>query len=144
MPGATPEAILRRSRRIAVVGLSRSPAKASHRVALDLAGAGYEIIPIHPTAVEVLGRPAHRRLDQVPGVIDLVDVFRPSPDAPGWARQAVAVGAGAVWLQVGIRSAEARLITETGGLDFVEDRCTMVERRRHRLGPPAPSERRGA
>jgi predicted CoA-binding protein len=72
----------------------------------------------------------------VPVRLGLVDVFRPSPQTPDIARQAVAAGATALWLQLGIASAEARVIAETAGLLYVEDRCLLIERRR--LGLRAP------
>jgi predicted CoA-binding protein len=78
----------------------------------------------------------YRRLADVPGVVGLVDVFRPSGQAPDIARQAVAAGATALWLQLRIASAEARAIAEQAGLLYVEDRCLIIEQRR--LGLSAP------
>ena len=87
---------------------------------------GFRIIPINPFADFLFGERVYRSLADVPEKIDLVDVFRPSADAPEIARQAVAVGAKALWLQEDIRSEEARKIAETAGLDYVEDECTAV------------------
>jgi predicted CoA-binding protein len=74
----------------------------------------------------LFGERVYRSLAEVPDKIDIVDVFRPAADAPDIARQAVAVGAKALWLQLDIRSDEARRIAEAAGLDYVEDECTAV------------------
>ncbi len=120
--------ILAGSKTIAVVGLSRDPAKASHGVAAVLQAHGFRTIPVHPSADELLGEKVYRSLADIPEPVDLVDVFRPSADTPPIAEQAVAIGAKALWLQQGITSAESRRIAEEGGLDYVEDRCTAVVR----------------
>ncbi len=122
------EEILARSRTIAVVGLSRDPGKASHGVAASLQAHGFRIIPVHPSADELLGEKVYRSLTDIPVPVDLVDVFRPSEDTPPIAEQAVAIGAKALWLQQDIVSAESRRIAGEGGLDYVEDRCTAVVR----------------
>jgi predicted CoA-binding protein len=114
---------------IAVVGLSRDPAKAAHAVPANLQAAGFRIIPVHPSADELLGERVYRSLtDIIPERVDLVDVFRPAREAPGIARQAVAIGAKTLWLQQGIVSPEARRIAAEGGLDYIEDRCIAVVR----------------
>jgi predicted CoA-binding protein len=97
---------------------------------------GWRIIPINPFAEEILGEPVYRSLADVPEQVELVDVFRPSQQTPDVARQAVAAGADALWLQLGIRSEEARSIAENAGLLYVEDRCLIIEQRR--LGLDAP------
>ncbi|CAA9581123.1 MAG: CoA-binding domain protein [uncultured Thermomicrobiales bacterium] len=130
---ADPHAVLERSRTVAVVGLSRDPAKAAHRIPQQLQGAGFRIIPVNPHTGELLGEPAYARLADVPEPIDVVEVFRPSAEAPEIARQAVAAGARALWLQQGIASPEAREIAESAGLDYVEDRCMGVEQRRYNI-----------
>ena len=94
---------------------------------------GFRIIPINPFADELFGEPVYRSLTEVPEPIDVVDVFRPSGDAPGIARQAVQVGAKALWLQLDIRSDEARRIAEAAGLDYVENECTAVVSALHRI-----------
>jgi len=86
----------------------------------------FRIIPINPYADELFGERVYRSLGEVPFKIDIVDVFRPAQDAPEIARQAVAAGARALWLQLDIRSAEARRIAEEAGLDYVENECTAV------------------
>ncbi len=118
--------ILERTKTIAVVGASRDPDKAGGSVPLGLQRRGFRIIPINPFAEELFGEKVYRSLLDVPEKVDLVDVFRPARDAPEIARQAVAVGAKALWLQLDIRSAEARQVAEAAGLDYVEDECTAV------------------
>ncbi|WP_158882233.1 CoA-binding protein [Amycolatopsis anabasis] len=122
------ERVLAEANTIAVVGLSRDPAKAAHGVPATLQAAGFRIIPVHPEATELLGEKVYRSLAEVPGPVDIVDVFRPAGEAPGIAEQAVALGAKALWLQQGLVSPEARRIAEAGGLDYVEDRCIAVVR----------------
>jgi predicted CoA-binding protein len=129
----TPEEILRRSATIAVVGASRSADKAAHTVPLQLRRHGWRIIPVNPHATEIWGETCYPTLADIPEPVDLVDVFRPAEDAPEVARQAVAIGAGALWLQQGIVSGPAREIAEAAGLDYVEDRCVAVERAVHSL-----------
>jgi uncharacterized protein len=129
--------ILAESKTLAVVGLSENPYKTAHAIPADLQSAGYRVIPVHPRAEEILGEQAYPTLADVPEPIDLVVVFRPPAEAPDVARQAVRAGAKAVWLQLGIRSDEARTIAEAGGLDYVEDRCTGVDVRRWGIDPAA-------
>ena len=87
---------------------------------------GFRVIPINPFADSLFGERVYRTLAEVPEKIDIVDVFRPAADAPEIARQAVAIGAKALWLQLDIRSEEARRIAEGAGLDYVEDECTAI------------------
>ena len=125
--------ILEAARVIAVVGASRDPNKAGGSVPVGLQARGFRIIPINPYADTLFGERVYRSLAEVPEKIDLVDVFRPAADAPEIARQAVAVGAKALWLQLDIRSDEARRIAESGGLDYVEDECTAVTSSLYRI-----------
>jgi predicted CoA-binding protein len=118
--------VLARAKTIAVVGASRDPRKAGGSVPEGLQRRGFRIIPINPFADELFGERVYRTLADVPEKIDLVDVFRPAADAPDIARQAVAIGAKALWLQEDIRSEEARRIAEEAGLDYIEDECTAV------------------
>jgi uncharacterized protein len=121
---------------ITVVGASAVTAKAAHSVPAHMQRHGWRIIPVNPHADQILGEPVYRTLGEVREQVGLVDVFRPSWQAPDIARQAVAAGATAVWLQLGIASAEARAIAERAGLLYVEDRCMVIEQRR--LGLEAP------
>ena len=122
---------------ITVVGASAAAAKAAHSVPAHMQGHGWRIIPVNPHADEILGEPVFRTLGNVPEQVGLVDVFRPPWQAPDIARQAVAAGATALWLQLGIASAEARAIAEGAGMLYVEDRCLIIEQRRLRLEAPA-------
>jgi predicted CoA-binding protein len=90
--------------------------------------AGFRIIPVNPRGGEILGEKVYATLADVPEQVDVVEVFRPSADAPGVARQAVAAGARVLWLQEGITSPEARAIAEEAGMTYVEDRCMAVVR----------------
>jgi predicted CoA-binding protein len=121
---------------ITVVGASADPAKAAQSVPAHMQRHGWRIIPVNPHADQILGERAYRTLAQVPDQVGLVDVFRPSGQTAEIARQAVAAGATALWLQLGIASAEARAIAEAAGLLYVEDRCLIIEQRR--LGLEAP------
>ena len=121
------EKVLGYAKRIAVVGLSDEPYRASFGVASYLLRSGYEIFPVNPKVDEVLGLRAYGSLSDVPGEIDVVDVFRRPEFIPDVARQAAAVGAKSLWLQLGLRSSEAKAIAEAAGMDFVEDACLKVE-----------------
>jgi len=122
---------------ITVVGASVSPAKAAHSVPAHMQRHGWRIIPVNPHASQILGQPVYRTLAEVPEQVGLVDVFRPSAQTPDIARQAVAAGATALWLQLGIASAQAREIAEGAGLLYVEDRCLIIEQRRLGISAPA-------
>ncbi|MET7878020.1 CoA-binding protein [Micromonospora profundi] len=124
----TAQQILADSAVIAVVGASRDPSKAAHRVPLQMQQYGWRIIPVNPTVDELFGERAYKTLADIPHPVDMVDVFRPAADAVQVVRDAAAIGAPAVWLQLGIVSAEARKIAEEAGMDYVEDRCLAVER----------------
>jgi predicted CoA-binding protein len=124
--------LLRGTKVIAVVGLSANPDRASNQVAWYLHHQGYRLFGVNPECPEpeVFGVPMLSALDQVPEPIDIVDVFRRPQYTPEVARDAVAVGARALWLQLGIRSPEARAIAEEAGLAYVEDRCLKVDHAR--------------
>ena len=123
----TPAEILRESRTIAMIGASPRPDRPSHRVMRYLLAEGYRVIPVRPDGCdEVLGVPCVASLAEIEEPIDLVDVFRRAELTPDHAREAVEAGAGALWLQLGIVSAESRAVAEAAGLDYVEDLCTAV------------------
>ena len=123
----TPEEILGDARTIALVGASPRPERPSHGVMRYLLRAGYRVIPVRPRDCdEILGVPCVTSLAEIAEPIDVVDVFRRAEFTPGVAREAVAAGARALWLQLGIVSAEARAVAEAGGLDYFEDLCTAV------------------
>jgi predicted CoA-binding protein len=130
------EQILTTYATITVVGASATPTKDAYSVPAHMQRHGWRIVPVNPHAPQILGEHVYARLADIPEQVGLVDVFRPSPQAADIARQAVAVGATAVWLQLGIASDEARAISQDAGLLYVEDRCLIIEQRR--LGLDAP------
>jgi uncharacterized protein len=125
------ERILREFRTIAVVGLSRDPSKAAHNIPARMQRAGFRVIPVNPHVAEVLGEKSYPRLTDVPEPVEVVLVFRPSEQAAAVAKDAVAIGAKALWLQQGIVSEEARRLAEAAAMIYVEDRCMGVERAVH-------------
>ncbi len=125
--------LLRTSQRIAVIGASSNPARASHGVFRYLRAVGYDVVPVNPGETEVAGLPAYPTLAAAvaaTGPFDIVDVFRRAELGPPHAREAVEAGARCLWLQLGIVSAEAGRIATAGGLQVVMDRCTKVEHAR--------------
>jgi uncharacterized protein len=124
--------LLQDAKVIAVVGLSANPDRPSNQVAWYLHHQGYRLFGVNPACPEpeVFGIPMLASLAEVPEPIDIVDVFRRPEHTPDVAREAVAAEAGALWLQLGIRSDESRTIAEDGGLTYVEDRCLKVDHAR--------------
>ncbi|MDA0160693.1 CoA-binding protein [Solirubrobacter ginsenosidimutans] len=136
-PGATARRnILRRAKTIAVVGASANPARASNFVLTYLlsSSADYEVWPVTPNETEILGVKAYPSLADLPGAPDIVDVFRRADQLPGVAREAVDVGAGAFWMQLGLHSDEAVEIAHGAGLDVVSNRCVKIEHARFHGG----------
>jgi predicted CoA-binding protein len=121
------EKILRESKTIAIVGLSPDPAKASHGVGRYLLSQGFEVIPVNPTADEVLGLKTYPDLLSIGRPVDAVDIFRPSEAVPPIVEQAIAAGAKVVWMQEGIFHAEAERRAKAAGLQVVMNRCIMKE-----------------
>ena len=119
-------------RTIAVVGASRDTGKAAGYVPEYLIRNGYEVIPVNPFADVVLGRKCFKSLGEVDRAIDVVDVFRPSPEAAKVVEEAAAKGVKTVWLQEGIYSPEAAQRAQRLGLTLVWDRCMMKEHQRLR------------
>ncbi len=115
---------------IAVVGLSPKPDRPSYDVARYLLGQGYKIIPVNPVQEEILGLKCYPNLSAIPEPVDLVDVFRRPEHCPPIAKEAVAIGAKALWLQLGIANDEAARIASDAGLLFVMDRCIKIEHAR--------------
>ena len=131
---ATPEHIARilsDCRTIAVVGLSPKPHRASFDVARYMQAAGYRIIPVNPNATEVLGEKAYATLHEAAQheKIDLVNCFRNSADIPPIVDEAIAVGAKAVWMQLGVAHAAAAAKAEAAGLLVVQDHCLKIDHR---------------
>jgi hypothetical protein len=126
----SPAEILASAKTIAMVGASPNPARPAHGVMRYLLAHGYRVIPVRPLDCdEVLGVPCVASLAEIEEPIDLVDVFRNLDACPGHAREAVEVGARALWLQLDLVSPEARRIATEGGLDYVEDACTAIVHR---------------
>jgi predicted CoA-binding protein len=119
--------------RIAMIGASPDPSRPSNGVLRHLLAAGYDVVPINPRDTEIDGRPAYPTLEAAvaaTGPFDIVDVFRRPEQCAEHAREAVAVGARCLWLQLGIASREAGRIAADAGLLVVMDRCTSIEIRR--------------
>lgn len=123
--------LLQTARTIAVVGMSDNPERDSYGVAAFLQRNGYRIIPVNPQLTSpVLGEQPYASLRDVPVPIDIVDVFRRSEFVPEIADEAIAVGAGALWMQLGVRHLEAAQHAAQAGLKVVMDRCMAIEHRR--------------
>ena len=116
----------------AVVGLSGNPDRTAYRIAALLQRRGKQIVPIHPDAPKVLGEQGYATLADVPFPIDVVDVFRRSEAAGEFADQAVAVGARAVWFQLGVVDEAAFERTTAAGVPMVMDTCPAIEWRNSR------------
>jgi predicted CoA-binding protein len=115
------------AQRIAVVGMSDNPQRPSHGIGGYLLEHGYDVVPVNPNHRKVLELESYARLADVPGSIDLVNVFRRPEFCVDVVREAIAAGAKGVWLQAGIRNDQAKRLAEEAGLLFVQDRCIMVE-----------------
>jgi len=127
----TIQRVIHTAKRIAIVGLSSSPLRASYFVGFYLKRHGYHVIPVNPRETEILGEKSYQTLADVPGSIDIVNVFR-APDAvPGIAEEAVKIHAGNLWCQFTVINAEGARIAEAGGLSVVMDRCIKVEHARY-------------
>ncbi len=137
-------ALLERARTIALVGLSDRPERASNHVMAALQEHGYRVLPVNPaiTGEHVHGEFVWRELAQLGDPIDIVDVFRKSSEAGAVVDQAIAVGAKAVWLQLGVVDEAAAARAEAAGLQVVMDRCIKIELARLDVPPPAPLEDR--
>jgi len=119
--------LLRTPGRWAVVGLSQNRARTAHRIAAVVQGLGHTIVPVHPRAETVHGEQGYARLADVPGRLDVVDVFVNSSRAGAVVDDAIATGAGAVWLQLGVVDEAAAARAREAGLDVVMDTCPAIE-----------------
>jgi predicted CoA-binding protein len=122
--------LLESARRIAVVGLSPKPHRDSHRIGRYLLERGYEVIPVYPREELILGRQVYRRVQDVPGGVDLVDVFRRSETLPDVVEDALAARAPALWFQLGCVHEQAAQRARDAGRLVVMDRCIMVDHAR--------------
>ncbi|UCF81277.1 MAG: CoA-binding protein [Acidobacteriota bacterium] len=119
--------ILKDAKVIAVVGLSDKPERDSHRVAAYLQKRGYRVIPVNLNAEEILGERAYANLREVPEKIDIVDIFRKPDAVPAVVDEAIAVGAGTVWMQEGIAHNASAEKARAAGLRVVQSKCIMRE-----------------
>jgi predicted CoA-binding protein len=119
--------VLSESRTLAVVGLSADWYRPSNFAAKYMQEHGYRVIPVNPKYAEILGEKCYPDLRSIPEPVDLVDVFRKPADCVPIARDAIAIGAKVLWLQIGVINEEAKRIAEAGGLTVVMDRCVKIE-----------------
>lgn len=124
------EPLLKNAKRIAVVGVSDKPFRDSHRIARYLQQAGFEMLPVNPLLSEVLGQKVYASLAEIPEPVDIVNVFRRSEEVPDLVEQAIAAGAKAIWLQLGVIHEAAAEKPRAAGLAVVMDRCIMVDHAR--------------
>jgi uncharacterized protein len=119
--------ILKENHTIAIVGLSADWFRPSYFAAKYMQEHGFKIIPVNPKYTEILGEKCYPDLKSIPEKVDMVDVFRKSADCAPIAKEAVAIGAKVLWLQLGVENDEAKAIAESGGVEFVENRCVKIE-----------------
>jgi hypothetical protein len=124
------ENLLRNAKTIAVVGLSSRRSRSSYGVSEYMQSRGYRIIPVNPNETEVLGEKAYSSLDEVPGHVDIVDVFRRSECVPEIVDAAIRIGAHGVWMQEGVIHQEAANKARAAGLEVVMDHCILKEHRK--------------
>ncbi len=119
--------ILRRSKTIAVVGLSAQWHRPSYFAAKYMQEHGYRVIPVNPGYPEILGEKCYKSLREIPEKVDIVDCFRRSAEIPAIADDAIAIGAKVLWMQLGVENGDARRKAEAAGLEVVENRCVKIE-----------------
>ena len=127
----TVQRVLYKARTIAIVGLSPNELRASYFVGYYMKRHGYQVIPVNPREVEILGEKSYKSLLDVPVPVDIVNVFR-APDAlPAIAEDAVKIHAGNLWCQFGVINEDGARIAESGGVSVIMDRCLKVEHARY-------------
>jgi uncharacterized protein len=122
--------ILERYRRIAMVGLSSNPFRPSHFAAIYLLSEGYTVIPVNPRETEVLGQKSYSSLREIPGPVEVVDIFREPAAVPAIVDEAIAIGAKVVWMQLGVIDEASAERARSAGLEVVMDRCMKIEHAR--------------
>ena len=122
--------ILERYKRIAMVGLSANPFRPSHFAAIYLLSEGYDVIPVNPREKQILGRTSYATLRDIPGPVEVVDIFRSHAAVPAIVEDAIAIGAKVVWLQLGVIHEAAAERARQAGLEVVMDRCMKIEHAR--------------
>jgi len=127
--------ILRKYKSIAMIGVSNDPTKTSTIVMKYMQKYGFKVYPVNPSAKgkKILGEEVFAKLTEIKKPVDIVDVFRPSKEALDIAKDTVSIGAKVLWLQLGIKSEEARKIVEKDNIEYVDDRCTKMEYQKHFL-----------
>ena len=127
--------ILNKYKSIAMIGVSNDPTKASTIVMKYMQKYGFKVYPVNPSAKgkKILGEEVFAKLTEIKKPVDIVDVFRPSKEALDIAKDTVSIGAKVLWLQLGIKSEEARKIVEKDNIEYVDDRCTKMEYQKHFL-----------
>ena len=119
--------VLSESRTVAMVGLSANWYRPSFFAAKYLKEHGFRVIPVTPRYDEILGEKCYASLGEIPDCVDVVDCFRRAEEIPAIAEAAIAIGAKVLWMQLGIRNAEAVARAEAAGLEVVQDRCMKIE-----------------
>ena len=122
--------ILRKYKTIAVIGMSKNPEKDAYSIPAYMKMKGYRIIPVNPTKDEILGEKSYKKLSDVPGEVDIVDVFRPSEDVPNYVEDVLAKKPKVFWLQLGIENKVAEEKVASAGIKVVYNRCLMQEHKR--------------
>ena len=127
--------ILSKYKKIAMVGVSNDPTKASTIVMKYMQKYGFKVYPVNPKAKgqKILGEEVFEKITDIKDRVDIVDVFRPSKEVLDIAKDTVNIGAKVLWLQIGIKNEEAKKIVEKNKIDYVEDRCTKMEYQKHFL-----------
>ena len=127
--------ILSKYKSIAMIGVSNDPTKASTIVMKYMQKYGFKVFPVNPKAKgqKILGEEVFEKITDIKDTVDIVDVFRPSKEALDIAKDTVIIKAKVLWLQLGIRSEEAKKIVEKNNIEYVEDRCTKMEYQKHFL-----------
>ncbi len=119
--------ILKQYKTVAVIGMSKNPEKDAYRIPEYLMKNGYQVIPVNPSADEILGQKSYKRLVDVPGNIDIVDVFRPSDDVPNYVQDVIRKKPKVFWEQLGIHNPEAEEKIASAGIKVIYDRCMLQE-----------------
>ena len=127
--------ILSKYKSIAMIGVSNDPTKASTIVMKYMQNYGYKVYPINPSAKgqKILGEEVFEKITDIKEPVEIVDVFRPSREAVEIAKDTIKIEAKVLWLQLGIKNAEAKLIVESNNIEYIEDRCTKMEYQKHFL-----------
>ena len=127
--------ILSKYKSIAMIGVSNDPTKASTIVMKYMQKYGFKVFPVNPKAKgqKILGEKVYEKITDIKDSIDIVDVFRPSNEAISIAKDTVSINAKVLWLQLGIRSEEAKKIVEENKIEYVDDKCTKMEYQKHFL-----------